>query len=331
MEFKYEAPASPFETNLRRAVGRTAFGFGVLFVVYIVSSLVIDVAVTLLFPQWLEQDWYTLLMSVLPLYGIAFPLFYVIIRDVPASAPPQHRLAPQHFALFLPMSIGLMIGGSMITNAVVSVLSRFFPYMDTTDPVSEALMGEELIITAILAGIVAPIMEELICRKLILDRIRPLGEGISIILSGFLFGALHGNLHQFFYAALLGMLLAFVYLKTGKIVYPMLLHMLVNIICGVLPTIFSNRLMPFMEEEEFILNSTSVLAIWDMLNFVMAEYALAIIGAVLLYFYFREMKFHIAPSPFEKKKQFQIAFLNVGIAIVLVAFLGLSSLYLFVE
>ena len=330
MEFEYEPPVSAFERKTHQAVGRTVLGFAVLFVVYILSSLVIDIAVTLLFPHWIKQDWYSFLMSVLPLYGIAFPLFYVIIRDVPASAPLQHHLAPHHFALFLPMSIGLMIGGSMITNAVVSVLSRFFPYINTSDPVSESLMDEKFIITAILAGVVAPIMEELICRKLILDRIRPLGEGISILLSGFLFGALHGNLHQFFYASLLGMLLAFVYLKTGKIVYPMLLHMLVNIICGVLPTVFSNQLMPFMEGEEFILNSTSVLAIWDMLNFVMAEYALAIIGAVLLYLFFREMKFHVAPSPFEKKKQFKIAFLNYGTAIVLVAFLGLSCLYLFV-
>ncbi|MBR5615641.1 MAG: CPBP family intramembrane metalloprotease, partial [Clostridia bacterium] len=44
-------------------------------------------------------------------------------------------------------------------------------------------------------------------------------------------------MYQFFYAALLGMLLSFLYAKTGKIHHCILIHMSVNFFGGVLPTI----------------------------------------------------------------------------------------------
>lgn len=75
----------------------------------------------------------------------------------------------------------------------------------------------------------APVFEELACRKVLLDRLHPYGEGFAAAASGLLFGILHGNSTQFFLAFLLGFLFAMVYLRTGKIIYTMLLHGIINL------------------------------------------------------------------------------------------------------
>lgn len=75
----------------------------------------------------------------------------------------------------------------------------------------------------------APFFEELACRKILLDRLHPYGEGFAVAASGLLFGILHGNSAQFFLAFLLGCLFAMVYLRTGKVIYTMILHAMINL------------------------------------------------------------------------------------------------------
>ncbi len=75
----------------------------------------------------------------------------------------------------------------------------------------------------------APFFEELACRKILLDRLHPYGEGFAAAASGLLFGILHGNSAQFFLAFLLGCLFAMVYLRTGKVIYTMILHAIINL------------------------------------------------------------------------------------------------------
>ena len=55
------------------------------------------------------------------------------------------------------------------------------------------------------------------------------------MINGLCFGLFHGNLAQFFYTAILGMILAYVYIRTGKILYTMGIHACLNFLGGVLP------------------------------------------------------------------------------------------------
>ena len=87
-------------------------------------------------------------------------------------------------------------------------------------------------------AVLAPVFEELVFRKVMVDRVLPYGEWPAILFSGITFGLFHGNLTQFFYAALLGMVLAYVYIRTGNILYSIGLHACVNFLGGVLPMLF---------------------------------------------------------------------------------------------
>lgn len=81
----------------------------------------------------------------------------------------------------------------------------------------------------IVVGIIAPISEELIFRALVQQRIRDyIGKKWAIFLSALCFGIYHGNMLQFIYAALLGILLAVLYEKTGSLWIPVTAHIAAN-------------------------------------------------------------------------------------------------------
>ena len=79
-----------------------------------------------------------------------------------------------------------------------------------------------------MVAFLAPIFEELIFRKLIIDRTRRFGELTSILLSSFLFGLVHCNVYQIFYAFALGLILGYVYMRTGNVILTIIMHVLIN-------------------------------------------------------------------------------------------------------
>lgn len=81
-------------------------------------------------------------------------------------------------------------------------------------------------------GILAPLAEEIVFRGAILRRLLSvLGDKkhwVAILISALLFGAVHANLAQFVHAALLGLLLGWMYYRTDSIVPGVVLHWVNN-------------------------------------------------------------------------------------------------------
>lgn len=81
--------------------------------------------------------------------------------------------------IFLNSSIGKMTGKGGVNPLI--------------DLVSEMSAGTQIIVAVILA----PVFEELLFRKFLLDRVVDYGEAVAVILSGVMFGLYHANLSQF--------------------------------------------------------------------------------------------------------------------------------------
>lgn len=96
------------------------------------------------------------------------------------------------------------------------------------------LLGGDNIAAMIMVAVLAPIFEELVFRKLIIDRTIRYGELMSIVFSSLAFGLFHCNLYQVFYAFVLGLILGYVYVRTGNIILTIIMHMCVNASSSVL-------------------------------------------------------------------------------------------------
>jgi membrane protease YdiL (CAAX protease family) len=333
----------PERRRMRSTYSHLGWGVAIITIAWIAISSVLYVVMKLFSPELVENGIISTLLGTLPLYVICMPLLFLIIFSRPRAVIEKKKLKFGHFMLLFFIAQALMMAGSMIGNNIMDILSTitgidFYNQLNDT-------MDLPLWFSALLTVVLAPIFEELIFRKLLLDRMLPHGELAAIFVNGLLFGAFHGNFYQFFYAALLGMLLSFVYARTGKIHHCIFIHMAVNFFGGVLPTIFMNwadydTLMTLVNE---MINNPEGVEQLDaitqhvmnhlggtlcVLLFVFVQYALAALGVV--FFIIRRRKFAL------KKKDEQLsgrmalraAIVNPGViaALVVCGYLFVNTL-----
>ena len=85
--------------------------------------------------------------------------------------------------------------------------------------------------------IINPIVEEVIFRKLLAQRLLKHGEFFFIFSSSFCFALVHGvsqGVPHIFYTFIIGLVLAYLYVKTGSLKLPILLHSLSNLFGAVI-------------------------------------------------------------------------------------------------
>ena len=87
----------------------------------------------------------------------------------------------------------------------------------------------------LLTVIMAPIFEELVYRYGLVGYIRRYGEWNAIFICALVFGLIHTNLFQFFYAFLLGGVFGYIYIYTRQIKYTIALHILFNFFGAFVP------------------------------------------------------------------------------------------------
>jgi membrane protease YdiL (CAAX protease family) len=76
--------------------------------------------------------------------------------------------------------------------------------------------------------ILAPAVEELTFRGVGISLLRPYGAGVAIVVSGILFGLVHGLLVAFPVLAAFGFVVGWLRLRTDSVYPPMLLHATFN-------------------------------------------------------------------------------------------------------
>ena len=166
------------------------------------------------------------LLIILSVDVVGFPLAYGISKNLTRERLPQQKLGFGKFLLFALMGAGLVSIGALIGTLVHSALTFFSE--DANYGIADLMLSSGMFMRILTVGILAPIFEELIFRKLLIDRLIKYGEFVAILTSGLMFGLFHGNFQQFFFAAFLGCLWAFVYARTGRIRYTIMMHMIIN-------------------------------------------------------------------------------------------------------
>lgn len=175
-----------------------------------------------------------MLLSQFSMYGIGFPVFYILIRRIPAwKMTKPHAIDAGQMILIVVFCFGLTYMGNIVGQFLMNVVGilRGAAIDNPVDSLVSRLSPWVMFTTTVL---VAPVMEELMFRKLLIDRTVQYGQKVAVIVSGVGFGLFHGNFFQFFYACAIGMVFAYLYSSTGKIRYSIVLHMIINFVGGFL-------------------------------------------------------------------------------------------------
>ena len=272
------------------------------------------------------NDWGKYLISMIPLWGMAFPIFYLLIRRVPKSEVGNEKRSLLGLLKIYPMSLMFIFAGSIIGN-IIAIIASLITKTTIKNSVISTIMGRTVLASFVFACVMAPIFEELAFRKILIDRVGQYSQKYAIILSGVLFGLFHGNVFQIFYATALGMIFAYVYIKSGRVYYTMILHGIINFMHGVFPMLFMKKLNidEILKLSQMDPNDPEtikkVIEVYSDPNFlaylgwVFFIFALAVLGIVLLILQRKKIKLDESKSIIQEKKYIPDMFINTGMAL----------------
>ncbi len=181
-----------------------------------------------------EIQAFSFLNIIIPMYVIGFPILALSLSKMDKVKIEKNKWHFGHYLLAVLLMYG-MVGVGMIIGLICHFLvitPLGIPFSDSS-ALAELILNSNPIWRILTVGILAPIVEEMIFRKLLIDRVVKYGEWTAILTSGIMFGLFHGNFQQCFFAGLIGGLFAYIYIRTGKIWATMLLHATLNLMTSV--------------------------------------------------------------------------------------------------
>ncbi len=187
----------------------------------IAASIVIIVAVSILFTL-LEMN------NFMVTYAIAMGLSVLAAIRLYKNSMGDFKLDINiRFLMIAPLVMVLPI---LLQFGLLSHLIALIPMPDFVLEMFEGLMDQNPTHLFIAVVILAPILEEILCRGIILKGLlKRHSPWKAIIVSSILFGVLHLNPWQFVSAFGIGMIAGWVYWKTKNLLLPILIHMANNL------------------------------------------------------------------------------------------------------
>jgi len=280
-----------------------------------------------------DYYWLFFMIVMIPTYAIGYPLVAFFMGKGEKVQIERRVLNAGDYTIFICMTFCLLIAGSLLGTGTNDVIS-YFTGIDIQDSLSEIFDNSTLLVNILVAGIAAPVFEELMFRKLLIDKMVRYGEGVAILVSGFAFGLFHGNFGQFFYAAAIGVLFGFIYVKTGKIGYTISLHMIVNLSSALMVPVYNRidyDLLNSIEGISDILNPAKMQALMNMelwpiivlLVYNGIVYSAAIVGFFMFIFKWKRMSLDEGSVKLGVGRKFSTVFLNPGAIIYVVLMIAM--------
>lgn len=297
---------------------------------FFLGTIIINaVQVIILFPIMLfKPDWVTdtnvnMTLSMLSMYLIGMPAMIMLVRTIPGQKPEKHPMKAGDFIVAVIMCFAIMY----ICNMIGLMLTEIIGVLkdgEVENVLDSMLSGVNMPLLFVYTVICAPIMEEYVFRKLIVDRTMQFGQGLAVILSGLMFGLFHGNLNQFAYTFFLGMFLAFLYIRTGNLKITIALHMLVNFVGGVVSVAVTDALD--LEEMTALLKSgvdvnaiasyfvNHISGVLMLLAQELLFYGSILVGGILLIVAIAKRRFRLAPGEviIPRGRRFHTVICNLG-------------------
>lgn len=160
-----------------------------------------------------------------------FPMLYFFNKAPKRQAKTKNKIKDAFFILILAICLNIAFN-NIISLTPLKEWSAGYGEVETT------IYSATLFWQVLSAGILAPILEELVFRGILFGNYRTvMGPWPAIVVSAVVFGAMHYNIVQFVYAFLLGIFFAYLLEKTGELWTCILAHIAANLF-----SLFATRL-----------------------------------------------------------------------------------------
>jgi membrane protease YdiL (CAAX protease family) len=214
---------------------RIGWGFFVMVIAIELASTVLLLGAMAISPGVMETSWFLMALTDVSIYVFALPLFMKAIGALPNSdnltgdtSGPREGIALKTVLLLAIVAVASTI---ILDEATRWIVFWFESVSGSTimDPLTETAGQGSLLVNTIGFVVVAPIMEELVFRKMLYRKLAGYGQKAFVFYSATMFALFHMNIYQIPYAFVVGALFAYVMWKSGKVAYSIFMHFLVNL------------------------------------------------------------------------------------------------------
>ena len=151
------------------------------------------------------------------------PLIWSFVKEYPVILPKEQKRAGH-----IMLTVMLAASSAIFLNVMLS-MTGFVSKSDSFVKTATAQFSLPIWMGVLVYGIVTPVTEEIVHRGIIYNRLRRYYNlPIAVIFGSLLFGLSHGNLVQFVYGFLMGIIISCLYERYGAFVYPVLFHCSAN-------------------------------------------------------------------------------------------------------
>lgn len=285
--------------DLKMHKKKFSYMWAALFVMLLVVNMVqvfMSIPVAIINPMLTSSVEFTLIATFVSMHIIGFAVYYLMMKpQVPVVQREKSKMSVKDFIVvfFICMAATYVFNFVSIGINYVIGLIKQSPVVNPLD----SAVGGNMFLQVFVLAISAPIIEELVFRKLMLDCLRPYGDKVAIWVTAVAFALFHGNLSQALYAFVLGLIFAYIVIRTNDVRYSIAYHIIINLL--------GSTIMPMMA-----LSSNQVL--------VMAAgllvYVFIIVGVILFILNVKKIVLEKGEITLEKKGRFKTIYLNAGMA-----------------
>ncbi len=243
-----------YKIQLRKDVNKT----GALLIVYFVVTLIVSL-VSVLVPtiltmfnstntqeSLLEDTSFLMLLSgftSLVTFFLVTIIYSIIVKADFSKTYPFEKVSP--CTMFLLCSFGLTV--AMIANYASNLLLGLFDLVGIDANVDMEYKCDsvlDVVLFFVTVAIVPALVEEFAFRGIILGSLRKHSDSLAILVSGVVFGLMHGNFAQIPFATVVGLVLGYITVKTNSLLPAIIIHFLNNSLSVTLTLLSTNTDLP---------------------------------------------------------------------------------------
>ena len=241
-----ETPAMPLKEGYKKLCLR----LGLMIIVIFSSRGICSVLLSLLKPSisWLSVTAAYLIQtafSLVFLYAIPIAATVLLLKIPVKKMNADIYKKPKYFGSALgmfPAFYSLAIIANLLTMWITSLV-KTTNFNDSFNTVNELTAPNTAcgVILFVQMAVLAPLFEEFWFRGMVLESLRPYGNGVAIFISAFLFGLTHANFAQFFYATIFGVFLGYIAVSTRSVVTTTVIHAIFNSFSASILLLLTNK------------------------------------------------------------------------------------------
>lgn len=244
-----------YKSELRKDANRT----GVLLLIYCVVSFIVSfvtvlvpticnlLGTTYMQPDFLEDTTFLMLVSGLAsliTFFLVTIIYSIIVKADFSKIFPLEKVGAK--TMYLVCTFGLAVG--IIANYASNLLMTLFDALGGIDASIDMEYKCDTILDVVMlyaaVAIVPALVEEFAFRGIILGSLRKYSDSLAVLVSGVIFGLMHGNFAQIPFAIVVGLVLGYVAVKTNSLLPGIIIHFLNNALSVTLSLLSTNTNLP---------------------------------------------------------------------------------------